>query len=119
MPEATLQTDRGGESGLWVGYPLPTCGVQAKKEAQEAVAKAKVKSIRTPRVRSVVVLFEFASPFSGRIGGAVWRTLGETIAQKIGTTPPELKAVKWYNSPALTLEDLRERAVLIEVFRTR
>lgn len=35
-----------------------------------------------------------------------------------GTAPPELKAIKWYNSPALSLEDLRERAVLIEVFRT-
>lgn len=41
-----------------------------------------------------------------------------TMAQKVGQMPPELKAVKWYNSPALTLEDLRERAVLIEVFRT-
>jgi hypothetical protein len=40
------------------------------------------------------------------------------MAQKVGSVPPELKAVKWYNSPALSLEDLRERAVLIEVFRT-
>jgi hypothetical protein len=35
-----------------------------------------------------------------------------------GGTPPELKAVKWYNAPALSLADLREHAVLIEVFRT-
>ena len=35
-----------------------------------------------------------------------------------GVTPPELNAVKWYNSPALSLADLREHAVLIEVFRT-
>lgn len=35
-----------------------------------------------------------------------------------GFAPPELKAVKWYNSPELSLEDLRERAVLFEVFRT-
>ncbi len=38
--------------------------------------------------------------------------------QSRGIVPPELKAVKWYNSPQLTLEDLREHAVLIEVFRT-
>jgi hypothetical protein len=31
---------------------------------------------------------------------------------------PELKAVQWYNSPPLVLEDLRGKAVLIEVFRT-
>ena len=35
-----------------------------------------------------------------------------------GFVPPELKAVKWYNAPDLSLEDLRERAVLLEVFRT-
>jgi hypothetical protein len=41
-----------------------------------------------------------------------------STAQRTGMAPPELEAVKWYNSPALSLEDLRERAVLIEVFRT-
>ena len=41
-----------------------------------------------------------------------------SAAQRIGLAPPELEAVKWYNSPELSLEDLRERAVLIEVFRT-
>ncbi|MCB9898865.1 MAG: hypothetical protein H6825_12745 [Planctomycetes bacterium] len=39
-------------------------------------------------------------------------------AQRIGLPPPELEAVKWYNAPALQLADLRERAVLVEVFRT-
>ncbi len=40
------------------------------------------------------------------------------IGQSLGKAPPELKATKWYNSPPLTLADLRGRAVLIEVFRT-
>jgi hypothetical protein len=31
---------------------------------------------------------------------------------------PEFEALKWYNTPPLSLEDLKEKAVLIEVFRT-
>lgn len=38
--------------------------------------------------------------------------------QRIGMPPPELEAVKWYNTPPLQLADLREHAVLVEVFRT-
>ena len=36
----------------------------------------------------------------------------------VGTTPPELEAVKWYNTMPLTFEQLQGRAVLVEVFRT-
>ncbi|KAA3614442.1 MAG: hypothetical protein DWQ01_01705 [Planctomycetota bacterium] len=40
-----------------------------------------------------------------------------TAQQKWGPLP-ELDAVKWYNSPPLSLADFQEKAVLIEVFRT-
>ena len=31
---------------------------------------------------------------------------------------PELDAIKWYNTPALTMEALHGKTVLVEVFRT-
>jgi hypothetical protein len=31
---------------------------------------------------------------------------------------PELNALKWYNTAPLTLEDLKGKAVLLQVFRT-
>lgn len=37
---------------------------------------------------------------------------------QVGSKPPELEAVKWYNSPALTWEQLQGKAVMLEVFRT-
>ena len=40
------------------------------------------------------------------------------VSQDIGQPPPELDAIQWYNSPPLTLEDLKGRTVLVEVFRT-
>lgn len=39
-------------------------------------------------------------------------------AQSIGERPPELDAVKWYNTPPLALEDLQGQTVMVEVFRT-
>ncbi len=39
-------------------------------------------------------------------------------AQQIGSPMPELDPLRWYNSPPMTLEELRGKAVLIEVFRT-
>ena len=39
-------------------------------------------------------------------------------AQQIGQPLPDIEAVKWYNTPPLALEQLRGRAVLVEVFRT-
>ena len=39
-------------------------------------------------------------------------------AQRIGEAAPALDAVKWYNTPPLALEQLRGKAVLVEVFRT-
>lgn len=41
-----------------------------------------------------------------------------TSAQNVGQKPPELDAVKWYNTPPLTLDRLAGKAVLVEVFRT-
>ena len=35
-----------------------------------------------------------------------------------GTKVPEFNAIKWYNTPPLTLEDLKGKAVLLQVFRT-
>ena len=35
-----------------------------------------------------------------------------------GTVPPRLDAVKWYDTPPLALEQLHDKAVLVEVFRT-
>ena len=43
---------------------------------------------------------------------------GVAPAPEIGAEVPEIQAVKWYNSPPLTMEDLRGQAVLVEVFRT-
>jgi hypothetical protein len=37
---------------------------------------------------------------------------------EVGQKPPELAAVKWYNSPPLTWEQLQGKAVMVEVFRT-
>jgi hypothetical protein len=36
----------------------------------------------------------------------------------IGQPPPEFKATKWYNTAPITLEDLKGKTVLIQVFRT-
>jgi hypothetical protein len=35
-----------------------------------------------------------------------------------GKPPPEFKATKWYNTAPITLEDLKGKAVLLQVFRT-
>ena len=35
-----------------------------------------------------------------------------------GGKVPELNAVKWYNTAPLSLEDLKGKAVLLQVFRT-
>ena len=35
-----------------------------------------------------------------------------------GAQMPEFKAVKWYNTPPLALEQLQGKAILVEVFRT-
>jgi hypothetical protein len=32
--------------------------------------------------------------------------------------PPEFNAIKWYNTAPITLEDLKGKAVLLQVFRT-
>lgn len=37
---------------------------------------------------------------------------------RIGEAPPEFVPVKWYNSPSMTLEELKGKAVYIDVFRT-
>jgi hypothetical protein len=36
----------------------------------------------------------------------------------VGSAPPEFKASKWYNTAPITLDDLKGKAVLIQVFRT-
>ena len=35
-----------------------------------------------------------------------------------GVAVPEFNALKWYNTVPLTLEDLKGKAVLLQVFRT-
>ena len=37
---------------------------------------------------------------------------------QVGDRPPDLEAVKWYNTPPMALEQLLGKAVLVEVFRT-
>jgi len=39
-------------------------------------------------------------------------------AQNVGEPLPAFEAVRWYNTPALSAEDLHGKAVLIDVFRT-
>ena len=42
-----------------------------------------------------------------------------TVAQTaVGGPAPELDAIKWYNTPPLTMEAFKGKAVLVEVFRT-
>ncbi len=36
----------------------------------------------------------------------------------VGSPAPKLDAVKWYNTPPLTMEAFHGKAVLVEVFRT-
>ena len=36
----------------------------------------------------------------------------------VGKPPPEFKATKWYNTPPISLDDLKGKAVLLQVFRT-
>lgn len=40
------------------------------------------------------------------------------FAQKSIGTPPEFAAKKWYNTAPISLDDLKGKAVLIQVFRT-
>jgi peroxiredoxin len=44
--------------------------------------------------------------------------LASAAAAQIGSPPPEFVAHRWMNSPPLSLEELRGKAVLIEIFRT-
>ena len=39
-------------------------------------------------------------------------------AQNLGQPMPALEAVKWYNTPPLAMEQLQDKAILVEVFRT-
>lgn len=39
-------------------------------------------------------------------------------AQPVQGTMPELTDATWFNTPPLTNEDLQDRAILFEVFRT-
>ncbi len=36
----------------------------------------------------------------------------------IGKPPPEFKGSKWYNTAPISLDDLKGKAVLVQVFRT-
>ena len=36
----------------------------------------------------------------------------------VGKPPPELKGTKWYNTAPISLDDLKGKTVLIQVFRT-
>src|SRR5688572_25157187 len=44
--------------------------------------------------------------------------LAAAASAQIGSPPPELVAARWMNAPPLSLEELRGKAVLIEIFRT-
>ena len=39
-------------------------------------------------------------------------------AAQVGERAPKLVAVKWFNSPPLVLDELQEKAVWIQIFRT-
>ena len=45
-------------------------------------------------------------------------TAGPVTAQEASGTMPEFTGATWYNTPPLTTEDLEDRAILVEVFRT-
>jgi hypothetical protein len=45
-------------------------------------------------------------------------TTAPASAQTASGTMPELTGATWFNTPPLTNEDLGDRAILFEVFRT-
>jgi hypothetical protein len=49
---------------------------------------------------------------------ALFASAPSASALDVGDPAPEFQPVKWYQSPPLTLEQLRGKAVLIVVFRT-
>ena len=61
-----------------------------------------------------------ASLVSAALGAALTLPLAapSAVAQRVGETVPEFTAVKWYNAPPMRFEDLRGKAILLEVFRT-
>lgn len=40
------------------------------------------------------------------------------VEDPAGKSPPEFKATKWYNTAPLSLDDLKGKTVLLQVFRT-
>jgi hypothetical protein len=50
--------------------------------------------------------------------GLALAAIASPARAQVGQKPPELEAVKWYNTPALTWDQLQGKAVMIEVFRT-
>jgi hypothetical protein len=59
---------------------------------------------------------KFQAPAAVLAGALVLPFMGG--GAPLGGSMPEFEALKWYNTPPLSLEDLKEKAVLIEVFRT-
>lgn len=57
-----------------------------------------------------------ASMIAGALLGLA--ALSPAAVGQAGQRAPEFDAVRWYNSPPLTMEGLAGKAVLIEVFRT-
>ena len=51
-------------------------------------------------------------------GALLTASLAAGTGAQVGTAPPKINAVKWYNTPPLALDALAGKAVLIEVFRT-
>jgi hypothetical protein len=39
-------------------------------------------------------------------------------AQSLGSPAPKIEAVRWYNTPGFEIDDLKGKAVLVDVFRT-
>ena len=44
--------------------------------------------------------------------------MASSTSAQVGSELPELKAVKWYNTPPLAMDQLHGKAVLFEIFRT-
>jgi len=52
------------------------------------------------------------------VGAALTLVVSSPAAAQASGTMPSFEGATWYNTPALSMEDLEGRAVMVEVFRT-
>ncbi|MFK5955107.1 MAG: hypothetical protein QM477_01540 [Planctomycetota bacterium] len=51
-------------------------------------------------------------------GAALTLVVSSPATAQVSGTMPSFEGATWYNTPALSMEDMEGRAVMVEVFRT-